>query len=508
MLKKIIFLLLFLIINLSIKLSAENYWWGNQYLIYDSKSIEDYDSTAVITNNNRRLAFRFTSPIDVTVDSVSVYIGATNNPPYLSFRVETMNSSGQPSGILVDPNAVRSYKPTGTGAKTVNFAGSFTLQKNVTYFLVIQTNGTSSVSGNSYYDFRVSLPLNSFYYYNSQNREVEDTTLNLFSSTNNGVSWKIKNYAPLFMFKNGSDYVLGTPYNGKNTIYLKNGTTKVQEVILTPKKLIVDMLRVYMGNSGTPGILNYSIDEVTNLNNLGIKSNVINGEFGGEPSGWWESGFEEPVTLFSNRVYMISFYCPTATTSDYYKTYGLKGWNSIMTWYSTNAYAAVNSSDFYSTKRADIPFALHIIDTNISSTTGSTQIVTNSSIVYITNITSKNKESDIEEEKFYSPYPNVFARNSDSSINLMFDLKENSEVFIAIYNIKGEKVATLLNSYLDAGHYKIAWGGAIGEFNAHAVDINSSPAVVGMSGNKIKRGIYIVVIKINNKIIRNKLFVK
>jgi len=55
----------------------------------------------------------------------------------------------------------------------------------------------------------------------------------------------------------------------------------------------------------------------------------------------------------------------------------------------------------------------------------------------------------------HANYPNPFT--SETSIS--FSLKENSQVKIEIYNIKGERVSTLMNENFDSGVYSFQWDG-------------------------------------------------
>jgi len=52
-----------------------------------------------------------------------------------------------------------------------------------------------------------------------------------------------------------------------------------------------------------------------------------------------------------------------------------------------------------------------------------------------------------------SPYPNPF----NPSFNMDIKLIQDSKVNIAIYNINGQKIDTILNDYLDEGNYNVSW---------------------------------------------------
>jgi hypothetical protein len=52
-------------------------------------------------------------------------------------------------------------------------------------------------------------------------------------------------------------------------------------------------------------------------------------------------------------------------------------------------------------------------------------------------------------------YPNPF----NPETNIQFDVAEKSDVTVSIFNIMGQKVATLINGNLDAGVYHLTWNG-------------------------------------------------
>ena len=67
------------------------------------------------------------------------------------------------------------------------------------------------------------------------------------------------------------------------------------------------------------------------------------------------------------------------------------------------------------------------------------------------------EEPNLSPSKFalHQNYPNPF----NPSTNIKFDISQNSNVAIAIYNLAGQKVSTLFNRFLDSGSYTITWHG-------------------------------------------------
>jgi hypothetical protein len=74
-------------------------------------------------------------------------------------------------------------------------------------------------------------------------------------------------------------------------------------------------------------------------------------------------------------------------------------------------------------------------------------------------------------------YPNPF--NPQTTIS--FSLKDNIPVSLEIYNLKGQKVKTLVNESKAPGHYQIVWKG---------LDSNNQPVASGVYFFKMNAGKY------------------
>jgi flagellar hook assembly protein FlgD len=79
--------------------------------------------------------------------------------------------------------------------------------------------------------------------------------------------------------------------------------------------------------------------------------------------------------------------------------------------------------------------------------------------------------------KLSGNYPNPF----NPVTNISFSIKEASQVTIDIYNLKGEKVNTLVNEYLEPNYYNVEWNGR---------DENNRSVASGVYFYKMKAGRY------------------
>jgi hypothetical protein len=74
---------------------------------------------------------------------------------------------------------------------------------------------------------------------------------------------------------------------------------------------------------------------------------------------------------------------------------------------------------------------------------------------YIITSTSTDEPLVTQPTKLYGAYPNPF--NPDTTIR--FSLQSDSEVSLNIYNIRGQKVHTLVSDYLEQGEHEVVWNG-------------------------------------------------
>ena len=88
-----------------------------------------------------------------------------------------------------------------------------------------------------------------------------------------------------------------------------------------------------------------------------------------------------------------------------------------------------------------------------------------------------DNEIIVNSESILSNYPNPF----NPTTKISYQLPADSEVELIIYNIKGQKVKTLVDEVLPAGEHSIIWDGR---------DYN---------GNRVGSGIYLYKLNVNGK---------
>ena len=84
----------------------------------------------------------------------------------------------------------------------------------------------------------------------------------------------------------------------------------------------------------------------------------------------------------------------------------------------------------------------------------------------------------IPTELGLSNYPNPF----NPTTTISFSIPEDSKVELSIYNIKGQKIKSLLNNQITAGEHSIIWNGE------------------DASGEKVSSGVYLYKLNVNGKI--------
>ena len=80
-------------------------------------------------------------------------------------------------------------------------------------------------------------------------------------------------------------------------------------------------------------------------------------------------------------------------------------------------------------------------------------------------------------------YPNPF----NPSTTIEFYLEQSENVKLRVYNIRGKKVDTLINNYLNAGNHSIVWNG---------IDNDNNPVSSGIYFLFLEAGSFTETLKI------------
>ena len=94
-----------------------------------------------------------------------------------------------------------------------------------------------------------------------------------------------------------------------------------------------------------------------------------------------------------------------------------------------------------------------------------------------TGISNENKDNAVKDFQLFQNYPNPFNPSTD----IRFEIKENANVNLSVYNVLGQKVAELVNSELPAG--------------IHSVSFNASNLSSGIYFYELKAGTFTSVRK-------------
>jgi archaellin len=166
---------------------------------------------------------------------------------------------------------------------------------------------------------------------------------------------------------------------------------------------------------------------------------------------------------------LVSFPPETGTAFSWFDNISLIGWNS---WKYISEDAMIKSpNNFYYLQLKSEQFHLF-----------NELIYTETKYHYDTAVVAENVNSPTLNAKLQQNFPNPFNANTMIS----FSLHKSAQVHLSLYNIKGQKVTTLIHSSLAAGNHQYEWNGK---------NFNNEP---------VASGIYFYQLKADNKIIATK----
>ncbi len=179
----------------------------------------------------------------------------------------------------------------------------------------------------------------------------------------------------------------------------------------------------YLSNFITPDTLNIELEQPNSLYIEGHYCNINNDEY------------DDIVVkaMYEGKVYV---YCGGESLPENY-SFMLSG--TEVTYYSRS----IDLGDFNGDGYSDILYALD--DT----------VPYRAAIVSLAPVSIDDEEIEQPELITLSNFPNPF----NPSTTIRFDLPKDSDVTLSIYNIKGQKVKSLVNEKLEMGRYNIRWDG-------------------------------------------------
>jgi flagellar hook assembly protein FlgD len=117
---------------------------------------------------------------------------------------------------------------------------------------------------------------------------------------------------------------------------------------------------------------------------------------------------------------------------------------------------------------------------------------------YITTVDQAGQQSVPSETVIFDPFVGVNELNSQNKVavypnpassqaNISFDISESGNYQLAVYDLEGRQVKSLLSAELKAGHFVFSWNGA------------------NDAGSMVKNGVYFFKLTGNNKSFTSKV---
>jgi len=91
--------------------------------------------------------------------------------------------------------------------------------------------------------------------------------------------------------------------------------------------------------------------------------------------------------------------------------------------------------------------------------------------------------SIVSEYAVMSNYPNPF----NPQTTIIYELNVGGNVELAVYNMLGQQIISLVNGFVEAGDYNMVW---------NSTDTN---------GNEVSSGIYLLKLTTENQVVSNKI---
>jgi hypothetical protein len=103
---------------------------------------------------------------------------------------------------------------------------------------------------------------------------------------------------------------------------------------------------------------------------------------------------------------------------------------------------------------------------------------------FVSGVNDHTSNTYTERFNLYHNYPNPF----NPTTTIRFDLPKPADVKLEVYNLLGQRMATLINGYQLAGNHTVTWNGK------------------GDEGEDMATGLYLMKLTAGNQILTRKMF--
>ncbi len=163
------------------------------------------------------------------------------------------------------------------------------------------------------------------------------------------------------------------------------------------------------------------------------------------------------ATTYSGVFYNIGALLGTAMNSNIDSCLWNQSTSGLSQAIASNTDSSINNTNGYSTEQMNSQSTFENLGWDFSTIWSMNETENNTYPFLTWEIeTTPINDYDIEPLKnIISNYPNPF----NPTTNISFSLKDESYVEISIYNLKGQRVTSLVNGRLDSGNHTVVWNG-------------------------------------------------
>lgn len=210
---------------------------------------------------------------------------------------------------------------------------------------------------------------------------------------------------------------------------------------------------------------------------VNIYNSIVYGNIGHSCNLWFETEINVYNSLLEGGPNNVGFYYPVNASFNWYD--GNLDEDPLWTGTGDYPYMLTENSPCINAGTLDLPDGIELPEFDLAGNPRIYGETIDMGAYEFQSDPQSNDENEIEipEVTQISNYPNPF--NPNTTIKL--DLAESGKIELAIYNIKGQKVKTLMDAYSCKGHFEIIWRG---------IDDNKK---------KVASGNYFIKLKVNGE---------